>query len=278
MIQKTKEFQKYCQQLQNASHVDFPQKELLSFLRYLRNIPHNAFVEMDPVSVEEEKHLNDFVKRRLYHEPFSKITGEKEFYSLSFQTSLHTLDPRPDSEHIIDTILKYYDVENAYHFLELGVGTGCLSITLLKQFINARCDGVDICEKALKTAIQNAKNHNVLDRASFYKSSWFDGVKPYQYDWIVSNPPYIAVDEDLDPGVLNFDPYVALFGGDDGLDAYRWILSYARPFLKTNGKIILEIGHLQKESVSEIAHRYSFKVLETIQDYGGRDRVLVLAP
>lgn len=263
-------------QLRTAT-LENPMRELKQYLAHLRKVSYTSVVFDDvTLSKAECDAMNDFVQRRIKGEPFSKITNEREFYGLNFKVTHDTLDPRPDSETLIDTVKQYFSTEAALRFLDLGTGTGCLSITLLKEF--SKCSGVavDLSEQALIIARENASTHNVLSQLELIHSSWFDNVPKETFDFIISNPPYIAPSESLDKSVLNYDPHLALFGGDDGLDCYRDILKSAKDYLKPSGHIFFEIGYQQGKSVPNLAQDLGYTLHQVIKDYGGNDRVVVL--
>lgn len=212
------------------------------------------------------------LKKRKKHIPVAKIVGFKEFYGLNFKTNFATLDPRPDSETLITAVIKNYAAQEPIKILELGVGTGCLIITLLTLFKNATGYGVDISEAALKVATENAKNHNVLSRLTLQKSNWFENLKETDFDIIISNPPYIAENYKIEKDV-SFDPPLALFAKNNGLSAYEEILSSAPKFLKENGKLFLELGFGQKEDVIKLAKNFTYE--KTYNDLNKIPRCIV---
>ena len=186
--------------------------------------------------------------------PLSKIIGKKEFYSRDFFVNSQTLDPRPETELIIDFIKSFEEKSpNPIKILDLGTGTGCIIISLfleLNKKINVTGDGVDISDDALEIAKKNARYHNLSDKINFFKSNWFSNVKN-KFDIIVSNPPYIKKSEInfLPEEVKNFDPLISLCGGHDGLNAYRRIADKAKNYLKKKMDLFvlkLEINKAKK--------------------------------
>ena len=175
--------------------------------------------------------------------PLSKIIGKKEFYSRDFFVNTQTLDPRPETELIIDFIKNFEENRlTPLKILDLGTGTGCIIISLfleLNKKINVTGDGVDISDDALEIAKKNARYHNIGDKINFFKSNWFSNVKN-KFDIIVSNPPYIKKSEInfLPVGVKKFDPLISLCGGHDGLNPYRRIADKAKNYLKKDGFIL----------------------------------------
>jgi len=217
-----------------------------------------------------EKYEN-WILRRSLHEPLSKIREEKEFWSLPFIVKAETLDPRPDSETLIDAVLKSYPSrETAVNILDLGVGTGCLIITLLHEYPLSFGVGVDKSAQALEVARLNLEQFNLQDRLKLIHTSWGEGIEE-EFDIIVSNPPYIAEKErqTLSPEVIQYDPEIALFGGEDGLEAYRFLAPHAFRLLKFEGHLFLEIGQGQEKAVEKIFQETGFIIYEWIPDLSG---------
>lgn len=234
----------------------------------------------EPDNVLSEEHYKQFIgliKRRIEGEPVAHILGKKEFWSLLFYVTKDVLDPRPDSETIIESVLELFqDKEKSFHFLDLGTGSGCLSIAVLKEYPKSKATSVDCSEKALEIAKKNADFNQVLDRLTFVQTSWVEGITD-SFDLIISNPPYIPLEHEssLSKEVLLFDPKSALFAGKDGLDAYRAIANDVRPRLKDQGYLLLEIGKGQGQSVKKIFEDSGFTFLFSKEDLQGIERVLV---
>lgn len=228
-----------------------------------------------PVTLQSQ--LDDCVKKRLNHMPIAKITGMKEFWGLPFKTSVDTLDPRPDSETLIEAVLENcIDRQKPYRILDLGTGTGCLLISLLCELPNATGLGVDASIPALNLARENGVKLDMMDRSDWIISDWFSHVTG-QFDIIVSNPPYIPSGdiEGLAKDVRQFDPLSALDGGVDGLMPYHIIAEQVASFLSKNGIIALEYGQGQAPEITKI---FTDKILlkPTIyKDLGGIERVII---
>ena len=224
------------------------------------------------ISEDAYQNLHLFLSRRSKNEPISKILEKKEFYGFSFKTTQDTLDPRPDTELLIDLFKKYHlDNDHNLRLLDLGAGTGCIGITLLKFFPNAVCCFADISAKALSITQENAAKHQVLDRSEFTLSDWFANIDK-KFDVIISNPPYVATNYKLDKTTL-YDPHIALFAGNDGMDAYRNILPNAAKYLKPAGLLLLEIGYDQAEKIKQIPS--DLKLLSMEQDLAGIRRACI---
>jgi release factor glutamine methyltransferase len=230
------------------------------------------------IDASQAARLQDAMTRRLAHEPVHRIIGRRGFYGLEFELSPETLEPRPDTECLVELVLRHLRgrEEEALSLLDLGTGTGIIAVSLLAHLPNARAMATDISPGALETCGHNAEVNGVLSRLTCVQSNWFDAVEG-RFDMIVSNPPYIptGIIGTLSSEVREFDPARALDGGADGLDAYRALADGAAAHLADNGFIALEIGHDQRASVSRIFEDSGFELLEAAQDLGGNDRALL---
>jgi len=231
------------------------------------------------VTYETTNRLRRVTTRRLAGEPVYRILGQREFYGLPFALSNETLEPRSDTEVVVDElILRLQNIASrngAVSFLDMGTGSGAIAIAALYHVKDARALGVDISQTTLNIALQNARAAGVADRYKVLRSDWFADVRG-QFDIIVSNPPYIPTAEiaALAPEVRLYDPIVALDGGADGLDFYRCIARDAQQFLTTNGEIIVEIGYGQASDVEEIFTRKNYKLIKSCSDLNQICRVL----
>jgi len=230
------------------------------------------------LSEAEEKNFFDLVNRRAAREPISHLIGKREFFGEDFLVTKDVLDPRPDSETLIESVLKKFpNLAQDLKILELGVGSGCLIVTLLKAYVNATGIAVDISKKALAVAKKNSEKHQVSSRLKLLESDLFSAAnRAEKFDLIISNPPYIpAADiEKLEPEVRIHEPRGALDGGADGLDFYLRIAAEAKNFLSESGKIFLEIGFGQKEKVVKIFTQQEFTLTGLSLDLPGVERVL----
>ena len=243
------------------------------------------FVKMNPqfeIDEKSEIKIDEFVQRRLAFEPVSKIKGYRGFWSLDFKVTQDVLDPRPDSETDIESVLKYKtDKDARLKILDLGTGSGCLALSLLSEYIHAEAIGVDKSEEALKVANENAKLNGLSERFKTIKLDWNeDGweqiFEQEKFDILISNPPYIRDDEQLQKEVVLYDPKEALFGGKDGLDPYR-IISPKLPYLlKNEGIAVFEFGIGQHNEVKSILKQENLHFIEFGTDLGGVLRCIVL--
>lgn len=224
------------------------------------------------------------LERRKNGEPISRIYGMRQFWGLEFKLSPDTLDPRPDTETLIEAVLKRYKNNPPETILDLGTGSGCILVSLLHELKAARGSGVDLSLGALETARANAKLNNVAERANFICGSWdaplLEGVVPQGgYDLIVSNPPYISnqVIPTLSEEVQNHDPILALDGGDDGLDAYKNIFLHLPSLLNKAGRGFFEIGYDQKADMMRLSKDYRIRIEEIYDDLAGHPRVVEIS-
>ena len=221
--------------------------------------------------------------RRAAGEPVHRILGFREFYGLRLSLSKETLEPRPDTETLVEAVLPFVrrtvQGKGTCRILDLGTGTGAVALALLSAVPQAVATGVDISADALATAVRNGADLGLDGRFRALQSDWFEKIS-CRYDAIVSNPPYIAAKEiaALQKEVRDFDPRQALDGGADGLDAYRIIAANAATHLEKDGVVAVEIGSTQKEDVTALFERRGFIALEAMRDLAGNDRALVFSP
>lgn len=233
------------------------------------------------LTLSEHKLFQELYARLVRGEPISRLIQKREFWGLDFMLNEETLDPRADSEILVDAVCKYVQSKLAnkpISILDLGTGTGCLMISLLQELPHAQGWGVDISEKTLACAQDNAVAHNVSDRLRLVQSCWFQNVQG-RFDIIISNPPYIPTQdiETLDENVRKYDPLRALDGGENGLKAYEQILKGLEPHTYAHSRIFFEIGYDQNQKLMDLLTSYNIKYIQTYQDYNGNNRVMELA-
>lgn len=237
-----------------------------------------AVKEHDLVSVEQMIYLEKLAKRRMNGEPVARILGTKEFYGLEFKLNKNTLVPRPETELLVDICLEQIGQNQNLKLLELGVGSGCIIISILANNDNVIGLGTDISQQALEIAKTNARFHNVLERIRFLRGNWFERLNTNKkFDIIISNPPYIETKEiaTLAKDVKDFDPVLALDGGEDGLEPYRIIARNAKNYLNDNGFVIVEFGVGQEGEIIEMFLGEGFTLFEKKPDLSGIIRALV---
>jgi len=244
----------------------------------------------EPVLTRPERTLNDaesgrletLLRRREGFEPMSQILGHREFWSLPFRVSRDVLTPRPDSETLIEAALGWVDKHHSraapLRILDLGAGSGCLLLSLLSELPDATGLGVDTSPPALRIANANACALGFGNRARFVESDWCEKVDG-PFDLIVSNPPYIPASDlaGLDQEVRDFEPRLALDGGDDGLACYRRLVPQVCGLLATPGGLFLEFGQGQASDISGILAENGFQDIEIKEDLSGEPRVAVAA-
>ena len=228
-------------------------------------------------AVENDTLFRRLVSRRAEREPLSHLVGRREFWSLPFKVTANTLDPRPDSETIVEAALDAVSDRSApLRILDLGTGTGCLLLALLSELPTAFGVGVDLSVAAARVAAENAETLGLGERAAFVVGDWGQMVTG-GFDLVVSNPPYIPSREidGLELEVSRYEPRMALAGGEDGLSAYRAILPDLTGLLSPGGAAVLEIGADQAGSVAALAGNSGLRVSPVRSDLASRDRCLV---
>ena len=213
--------------------------------------------------------------RRLKFEPVSRILGSREFYGREFRVTPAVLDPRPDTEVLVDAVLQWGRSHPVRRLLDLGTGSGILALTLLAEWPEAEAVAVDLSPDALAVASSNAAALGLEERVQFQVSDWFEAVEG-SFDLIISNPPYIARAEvsGLAPDVRNFDPHLALVGGEEGVEPYGLIAAGAKAALESGGALFVEIGAGQAKIVMESIISKGFNSLSEHVDLAGHVRTL----
>lgn len=223
------------------------------------------------VSEAEEEQYRKALEQRAVHVPLQHLLGYQEFMGLRFQVNEYVLIPRQDTEILVEEAMRY--LHDGMRILDLCTGSGCILLSLLHYSNDCEGVGVDISQEALQVAVQNAELLGI--RADFLKSDLYEKVTG-KFDLLVSNPPYIerAIIPTLMEEVREYDPYIALDGGEDGLDFYRRIIGGAQDYLKRGGQILMEIGSGQAKAVSELLREAGFKEIDVCRDFAGLDRVV----
>ena len=226
------------------------------------------------IKKEEKDRYFNLINRRKKNEPIAYITKNKSFWKDNFITNKDVLIPRPDSEHLVEQALEIIKRDQVKRILDIGVGSGCLSISILNERLNCKCDAIDISKNALKLAKINANLHQLSNRIKFHKRD-VDNFCNDKYDLIISNPPYINKHKIKYLGSVIYEPKIALDGGLDGLEVIKKVISKSKYLLKINGKLILEIGYDQKYKVIKFLKEKNFFINKIIKDYGNNTRCIV---
>lgn len=224
------------------------------------------------LTAEQQKQFKGFVNERLVGAPIAHLTGIREFWSLPLKVNNSTLIPRPDTEVLVESVLKVCKIDAELNILDLGTGTGAIILALASELPKARCTGVDFSEDAINLANENGVQLK-LDDVQFLQSNWFEQVQG-KFDVIVSNPPYIDPDDvHLQMGDVRFEPLSALVADNHGLADIELIAEQALSYLTLGGYLFIEHGYDQRLAVQTILQKLSYSNIETIKDYGGNDRV-----
>ena len=222
------------------------------------------------------RNFKRFVFQRARGKPVSYITGTKEFWKFQFKIINGILIPRPDTEIIIENVLEITKFKKKLKILDIGVGSGCILLSILKERKNFNGIGIDLSKKCIDLSRLNALNLQINNRVKFFKSD-IDNFNIGKYDLIVSNPPYINQFDlkNLDKDIKNFEPKLALNGGLDGLSEIRKVINKSSELIRLNGKLVIEIGFDQKEKVKKILTSKGFYINKTIKDYANNDRCII---
>ena len=228
------------------------------------------------IGYREVKKYFNLINRRIKKEPLSQIVGKKSFWKNEFEVNRHVLTPRNETEFLVEEILKIYKKNTFLSILDVGVGSGCIIISLLKEKQKWVGTGIDISKLAIKIAKYNAKIQQVENRIRFIKSD-IDKFSSSKYDLVVSNPPYINKIgyNNLDLGVRGYEPKLALYGGLDGLRVIEKVVKKSRYVLKNNGLLVMEIGSGQHNDVSSILKFNGFYIKNIIKDYQKIKRCII---
>ena len=229
-------------------------------------------------NIEQEDYLyfQRLISERLKGKPIAYLMGKKFFWKYEFEISNNVLIPRPDTETMIEQVLNIYKLKNKINFLDIGVGSGCILLSILMERKDFRATGIDISNHALNLSNINAHKLGIKNRVRLFKSD-IDKFSNGKYDLIISNPPYIKKLDlrYLDKDVLNFEPKLALNGGLDGISEIRKIIKKSSELIKVGGKLILEIAYNQKKEVKQLLRKQGFYINSVIKDLAKNDRCII---
>jgi len=220
--------------------------------------------------------FNNFLERRKKNEPIAYIVKRKEFWKENFYIDQDVLIPRPDTEILVEEVLKLFYKDSKLKILDIGTGSGCILLSILKERRNFLGTGIDVSKKALNVARFNTKLHQLSNRVKFFNSD-VDKFLIGKYDLIVSNPPYIKNNDlrYLEKDVMNYEPRLALDGGKSGFSKISKVICRTSGLIKKNGKLVLEIGFDQKDKVIEILKKNRFYINKVAKDYRKKDRCII---
>ena len=230
----------------------------------------------DKIKDRDKKIFFNLINRRKNNEPISYITGHKEFWNYNFKVDKNVLIPRPDTETIVEQVLNYLNPMCAKKVLDIGTGSGCIIISIIKERKKCNGVGIDISKNAIKLAKYNAKIQHIKNRINFFHSD-IDNFLTDKYDLIISNPPYIKHHEinGLEKDIKNYEPRVALNGGIDGYSKIRLTIKKSSALIKKNGKLFLEIGSNQVMETLKILKFNGFFVNKIVKDLANKNRCVV---
>jgi len=252
------------------------EKEISSFIldseillsKILKKTREDILINLDQkINSKNISAYKEYLQRRSNNEPIAYILGEKEFWSKIFYVNTSTLIPRPETELLVDKILKIYK-EKKISILDIGTGSGCIIISLLSGLKNSNGIGIDISKNAIFTAKKNAVKYKLTKRVKFFNKS-LNNIFSKKFDLIVSNPPYIDSKsiKNLSDDIKRYEPRIALDGGNDGLDLIKKVIYKSKNILKIKGMLALEIGNEQIKKVSKILIDNNFRIKHVIKDY-----------
>ena len=262
-----------------SAGLDTPELDARLLVQDILKISHEKLLlnSNKLVTASEDKKLTASMKRRILREPVSRIIGSRPFWKSEFKITSETLDPRPDSKVLIETVIGIADKETPLTILDMGTGTGCLILSLLQELPQATGIGINISTGAIQVAMQNAAALKLSKRVSFKVMNWMEITNKTRFDLIISNPPYIPESDIsmLEPEVRQYDPFLALSGGIDGLDCYREIATLFPELLTETGYVFMEIGTTQARAVKNILAEQGIRMLKVTQDLAGYNRCIV---
>ena len=259
--------------------INNPSNEARIIIKHSLDITDSTFL-INPnmlLSDVQKDDLENLFNKRLTSVPLAYVLNSQFFWKHDFYVNENVLIPRGDSETLIVSFLKYFSDKNKdLNILEIGVGSGCLILSILDEYKNSRGLGVDISQEALNVCKINANRLELINHINLLQSDLFENVQE-KFDVIISNPPYIDEhDVDLAEDVKQFEPHLALFAENNGLYFYEKILQQAKNYLHTGGMIFFEIGYTQNKAVIDLAKQNGFAHVETAKDLSAKDRVVIL--
>ena len=270
------------EKLLKESSIINSKREAKLIIMHVLNINEYEFLTNPEKSIQEKeyKKIITLLKKRAKNQPYAYLVKNRYFYDLNFYVNKNVLIPRPETEHIIENILKKVNKNIPLNIIDLGIGSGAILITLLNHLPKAYGVGIDISHKALKVSKKNIIKHKLRNRCTLVNGNWAEAIKPNYFDILICNPPYIDKDHIKNVGieVKNYEPIIALNGGKFGLEPLRNLLPSAKSCLKNNGLAYFEIGYNQLDSVKNLLKEEKFKIKNIIKDFSNFERILEVAP
>ena len=262
-------------QTSNIKSFNLDSEILLSSVLKLKRSKIILNFEKNINKVEEKNYFN-LIERRRKNEPVAYILGYKEFWKSTFKVDKNVLIPRPDTEILIEQVLKELSINSSKKILDIGTGSGCIIISILKERKKCHGTAIDVSKKAINLAKYNAKIQHIRNRINFFNSD-IDNFCRDNYDLIISNPPYIKMFEinDLDIDVKNYEPKIALNGGIDGYSKIKLVIERSSKLLKRKGKLILEVGFNQARETERILKLNGFYTNRIVKDLANKNRCIV---
>ena len=276
-----------------SSKVPNPEIDARILLSHASNYKNTIYMHNDiSISKKDKNKFYCFLDKRIQGKPVSRILGSRNFWKSNFLINKYTLDPRPDSEVIIDVLTKtFYNSSKHIQVLDLGSGSGCIGLSLIDEIKNASLLSVDICKQSLEILNKNAHRLNLMNKLHYAQINWFEKrwiqninlitknkklFSKNKFDIIVCNPPYIKSSdiEKLQTEVKNYDPLVSLDGGIDGCDSYRAIFKDLRKLLAVDGLCLFEIGYDLLDNIKIILKEFNLNLIKVHKDFHGHSRVI----
>tara|TARA_B100001057_G_scaffold407918_1_gene421969 strand:- start:62 stop:904 length:843 start_codon:yes stop_codon:yes gene_type:complete len=250
--------------------------EILMSKAILKNREYVILNSNSEINKNALSYFKDLINQRSLGKPIAYLLGKKYFWKHEFKVNKNTLIPRPDTEIIIEEVLKFSKNKKKLRILDIGVGSGCIILSILNEKKDFYGVGIDISKKCIDLSKANAENIGLSNRVRFFKSD-VDNFSYGKYDLIISNPPYIshASLKYLEKDVINFEPKLALNGGIDGLSEIRKVINKSSELIKKNGKLIVEIGFDQKNKIKKLLIEKGFYINKFLKDYAGKNRCII---
>lgn len=257
-----------------ASTSQYPRRDAELILAHVLGCDQTALLTHPerPLSTKEAEQFEALLKRRLASEPVQYLTGTQEFFGLLFEVSPDVLIPRPETEHLVEAVLERFERDANPRIADVGTGSGAIAVAIAHALPRSRVTAVDLYPSALQIARRNAERHGVIDRVTLLQSDLLAAASSQEFDAVVSNPPYIADGEVLEPQVANYEPSSALYAGPTGLEIYQRLIPQARGVLKPRGWLIMEIGYGQEAALGALLG--GWREVSFVPDLQGIPRVV----